>query len=533
MIKSKACLNYLLLIAILIVCESIDTLIATPINNLFEPQTIHTALGTDKFYKHRQKSEITFHLAPYYSHTASAKDKDGIKVSPGFRLGPWNMLGLFYDYNKVSVLAPPSGFNSTAYNTIKNALTNAGVSTELFGQTSQTGVTTTSSTTPPGPAFPSNLLYDPSLPNPFIPDPNYTIGTTFPTGTTNTPAPGNVILGSFLAIPVKYEKIGVRGQLSYDFGFGFGFTIKGGMADYRSAPSFLFDNAFYYEAGLPYTIITTAATATTSAVTTGCLAVTPDPVVQTVYNNLLSPSARDTVASIFDFNFYGVHKAEFEDSHVQCHWHAPFNLKDKEGDIAVTVVPYLAGGVWIPTGKKQSQDRVFDMSTGNNGFYGFTAEGSIAFNFPHSVQVSVGGGALFSETKDFASYRVPTDIYQIALYPWKTSVRQAPGTTWYFNASCKAENFTDGLSCYFDYIFTQHLKDSFTLTESNQSRAALFTPGIPKITEESAWKSQQFNLGMEYKVTPVLTFGCAVQSHITGVRIYRPTTILGTMTFVF
>ena len=41
---------------------------------------------------------------------------------------------------------------------------------------------------------------------------------------------------AYISQPINYEKIGVRGQLSFDFGFGLGVVVKGGVVDVRAGP---------------------------------------------------------------------------------------------------------------------------------------------------------------------------------------------------------------------------------------------------------------------------------------------------------
>lgn len=455
-----------------VVMATTQLTLATPSNNPYEPVMIHTVMGTDKFYTKKSQNEFKFTLSPYYLHTATAKNGSRKKVPAGERLGPWNMFGVFYGIDKFEPTALTPKPVTAIYDKIK--LTGASALSANFVNSADTT---------------NKIVY---------PDPDSSIFKITDSG---------VKLGSFLAVPVAYEKFGLRSQMSLDLGFGCGLVAKGGIADCRATPKFTFDEPFYTEA-----------------------AKTGDPKIAN--DNILSPAARETVATALSIDLNEYRKTDLEDLHVQAYWDIPFDLKDKEGDVAVTMVPHLAVGAWIPVAKAVDVDKIFASPLGNDGFWSMTADGALTFDFAQSIQMSLGGGVVVSETKT-VSQRMPNDSHQSGLYPWKTQVSKQPGTTWYMNASFKSDDFTGGLSFYFDYIFTQHLKDSLSILDSNTDRKTEFNKALDKAVQESAWRSQQWQAGLSCKVTDRLAFGFAVQSHITGVRVYRPTTVLGSMTFTF
>jgi len=460
---------------------------ATPINNFYEPVTIHTPMGSDKFFTPRKMCEVNFSLSPYYLHSATAKNGLRKKVPGGERLGLWNMFGVFYDLDTMSEGSPDNTY--TQLDNLRTTLAASSLTGGIFE-----GVNFVTDSSP--------IIY---------PDPSNQI---FIIGGTSLSTTTTTMIGSFSTLPVDYEKIGMRSQVSVDLGMGCGIIAKGGIADCKATPKFLFNSGFMqYVTGTPD-------------------APTPDQSIRLIYDNLLSTTARNTAAAALGIDIGEYRKTGFEDTHIQAYWEHPFNLKDREGDIALIMIPHLSIGAWVPTAPKTNVDKIFAAPLGSNGFLSWTAEGALSFDFPQSIQVSIGGGTVISESKTVWQ-RMPSSIYQSGIYPWKTMINKRPGTTWYVNSSFKAENFIDGLSCYFDYIFTEHLKDSLTLRESNANRLLCFQSALDKAVHESAWRSQQWNAGLNYKVTDMLSFGCAVQSHVTGVRVFRPTTILGSMTLNF
>ncbi len=314
----------------------------------------------------------------------------------------------------------------------------------------------------------------------------------------------------FYTVGIDYEKLGTRGVLEFRFKCGFGLTVKSGVITYKQYPLFGLNSALTADLSSTDTVEKQAA--------------------QIVDDYLMTDSSRQVIGDELGINLENVRDTTFEDTHVQIDWSIPFDLKNEEDEHVVTMVPYVAVGCWIPTGKKKKTDIAFSLPTGNDGHFGVTLEGSINFDFPGMVQLGFGAGAAFYESKTLNNYRVPSHEFQNGIYPWKTNIKRDPGAVWYANASFKAPDFIENLSFFFDYIYKQHNKDEITLREDD-ARASKFKP--TKLEEESKWKSNIVHAGLNYKVTPGLQLGISFNSHISGVRVYRTTTILGTMSFIF
>ncbi len=452
---------------------------ATPLNNFNDTAVIHSVKGTDKFFtKVKGKGDICFHLSPFYQHTHTARNGDGTKVLLGERLGKWNMLGLFY-----GMAAAPQDIGS--FSNLNNAKTNvSGLTTITYNNKDITDV--------------SN--YDPNNPD--------------------------IKLGYFDTVDLRYEKLGVRSQLSMNFGFGLGLSIKGGVVNYKQSPTFNYQPTATATATPAAGGEGGASPATTSAITS-------DPTLRGKLNDyLMSQQVRDLIFSEIDLDIKEVQKSALEDMHMQLFWTHPFDLKEKN-ETTVTIAPYIAAGVWLPTGDEQNSKKAFSLATGNDGYFGISTEIALNFDFPGMIQVGIGGGSLFFNSRELTNYRVPSSLYQSGIYPWKTSISKEPGITWYANASIKAENFISDLSLYLDYVFSYHDKDTISLKEKNSDRRAAFAAGLPRLIDESSWKNQQFNIGLKYNVTSVLAFGGMIQGHVSGVRVSKGTTFLGSMTLSF
>ncbi len=562
----------------------IMTCYSTPLNNVYDTQPIYNFMGLDKYYKKRNKGELSFYISPFYQQTSTARNCQGTKVPRVFSTtvdsktttrrwgdiqGPWNMFGVFWGTEGAPASKP---FTQTNYPNLYDAQQKVSA---LMSQLE------TDNRYKPGRDLTKDIYFEPQ---------------------TDTFA--------YVTVPFYYEKIGVRGQLNFDFAFGLGMSIRGGAVHIKK------NGSINYGSGLPPLPLESTTSPSPGTVTgyspvnlcsnfvlehqfeadviNGATKEATDPTKSAVqlWNYLYTPSRREAILKELGIDYCSYCKTSAEDIHAQLYWHIPIVVKDdgccgygngndNSGDIAVTIVPYIAVGVWLPASKRIDTDKLFAVPPGNDGYYGFTAEASIAFDFPiippncQSLQFCVGGGILSFNDKDLLNTRFPSATppasdqigkpsvstsLQNGIYPWKTDITKRPGLTWYMNASLKANNFLECLSAYFDFVYTQHLRDKISLkscgvgtggcdTSYNSCTTccvpcnpcgptcnidqSAFIKGVDKVVCESCWKNQQVNIGFDYRLGSAVSLGGAVQAHISGVRVYRPVTLIGTIDISF
>jgi hypothetical protein len=450
---------------------------ATPMLSQQDPAIIHTIYGTDKFYTYRKKGQLSLHISPYFQHTSNASRgnrEEGVKKVPiGNMLGRWNMLGIFFNTNL------PTTWSHTNFDqamvTLQSSLVNdeEGAGKDLTDKS----------------LFNLNNRYDK--------------------------------IGTYKEVDVKYEKIGLRGQISFDFAFGLGFAVKGGVADYKQIPRFRLND--FLKRGKKEEEGEGAGGEDTEEDFT-------DTWMKPVFDYLMSSNARNAIAKELELDLTEQRKTDIEDIHVSVYWSLPIK-KEENGEHILSIVPYFSVGGWLPIGQKKDQNKPFSLSVGNDGFAALTTEGAISFDFPEAFQLGFGVGGSFFTTRDLRNYRVPTSEHQVGIIPWKTSISKRPGPMWYANISLKAENFSPGFSGYFDYVFTEHTKDSIIIKEPDINRKKKFLP--EKLERESTWKHQAINAGIKYNITSNLAMGLAVQGTVSSRRAYRSTTILGSLLFAF
>jgi len=512
---------YALLLALLLPLMNAPCL-AIPLNNVFDTQPIYTVYGAERFFSEKDKGEIRIHFSPFYQQTRTARDNNGLRVPAGDRRGQTNAFALFFGPNG----ALPGTFGprlsaaqaavaaATAYNPGASSATNANEQCyhSQVNQAPDPGLTSEATFSKPYPASP----------------------------TTVTPAGGTAVTTvnmnnyfAYISQPLDYEKMGVRMQLSFDFGFGLGIVARGGLVDVRQTPhikhstaTMIFNPTFLSDA---VGTVPSGGGPATGALTEA----------QQLATKFLNQGTITSIASELGIDLSPFHKTCPEDLHLQLYWNVPVDCLDREGEVAMTFIPNLSAGIWFPTGKKSNVDQPFSVPTGNDGFYGITVEGSLGFDFPimppgdQALQFLALGGLLVSTDRNQPIVRVGTSTYQSGLIPWKTTIHRQPGLTWYLGASFVAEEFLEGLSFYCDFLNTQHLSDSIQLHESVAARAAAFAAGLPRFVRETSWTNQQVNVGFNYKLAEAIALGGAVQAHIAGTRVYRSVTVLGGITILF
>ena len=485
--------NFLVLFLINLLATS--NIFSTPINNRYDPNAFHTVFGSDKFYT-KKNSWLSLSLSPFYQHASGAKNKDGIKVPEGDIFGRWNMPALFYGftYNAAGYQPNENPSPSTkqfvlqqiaAPHNIPNAATRGDGVPGLYPRLSEAWRVLDDYNDGQNPVADHLAVgYD------------YTNETLFDSSNNND---------GFFSVPIDYEKYGLRGKLNVEFGHGIGLQFKSGVVEYKQKPTF--DDKTPVPAG----------------------ATNLDNARTQIRKYLMAPAKRDAIAKELGLNIDEQKEVALEDTHIQLYFNHSFDLKDENDEHVVSMIPYLAFGVWAPSGEEKDQNKAFSLPTGNDGYVGVTIEGSINLDFPQMVQLGFGGGAAFFGSKNYSNYRVPNSVYQSGIYPWHAKIKRSVGTVWYVNASFMAKDFIDKLSFFFDYIHTQHEQDSIIMKEATNDRNNLFKP--KKLEEESKWKGDFVHAGLNYQITPGLEVGLSVNAHVTGVRVYRTTTILGSITF--
>ncbi len=471
-----------------------SSILSTLMYNQYDPMAYHTIYGINKTYKKQDsKFQASINLSPFYQHASYAKDGDGNRVPEGDMSGWWNLFGLFYGVTGNEIKAAPTTKTFVLNGAVPN-IPNAATQSSYPKLTDAWRVLDKQNGDVVKVPDDYNLTNDIDF--------NYTDPTQFDSNTFRKFMPKTY---------VDYEKFGVRTQINFNFDIGLGINLKGGLVDYKQVP--IFEN---YEGFTPFWPPEDAPAEKNDSY---------------IYKYLRRPDVMEDILGEVGLDISRRQETTLEDTHIEVYFQLPFEVMDNDDEHVLTFVPYLAAGIWLPTGKEKNQDAAFSIPTGNDGFWGITVDGQLNFDIPGSMLFGFGGGVAYYFDRNLDDYRVASHEYQQTIFPWKAKINKEPGLLWNFNATVKAIEFIDNFSAYMDFIYLRHNRDTITMREDDSSRNEYF---VPKINEEnSKWWATMFQGGVEYKFSPGIQMGLGFQTHLSGRRVYRNTTILGTMSFVF
>lgn len=443
-----------------------------------DSSAMHSVRGMDHTAIPPRRSRMKFNILPYYQHAKRARNANGDFAELGDRVGYINMLALLIG-DGPSPYADGSKFSDGADDT-----------TSALHQAYNKLKTRTDANTD------EKIYFAPTYnPQPASQVPEYGYGKYRTT--------------------IKYNRIGLRGGFDYAFDNGIGVSINAGCAEYSIKPSMLANPS---EDTSVVPSIWTDAAATVGS----------DTLLGVIHDNLTSQARRQAIGKDLGVNFGGRTATGMEDTIVSLYWRKGYSMKDAEGDKVVTAIPYFSLAVTLPTAERKTASRLFDISLGNDGFYGFTGHAEVSFDFPGMVKVGMGAAVTLFNDDSTGKQFVPTSEHQATLYPWQTTVTKRPGTLWKAFATLTAPHFVDYLSCYMSYILTAHEADTITVSGLNKT---LFLH--EKLGEDGQYNSHAAHIGFEYEVTPALRFGGGLQAVFGGKKIWQTTTVGGSLSFVF
>jgi hypothetical protein len=191
------------------------------------------------------------------------------------------------------------------------------------------------------------------------------------------------------------------------------------------------------------------------------------------------------------------------------------------------LTPFFKVTGMLGIGKKADPSKLFSLSTGNNGHHGVSLTAGLSMDFYESIEVSFEAGTSHFFKENVGGMFIPTNENQTGVYPYKTDVSYDPGKTWFFSCGMNAYHFADKLSCYANYVFANHSKDTITLLTADSA----FKPEV--LEERSVWTQQAINLGFNFDLSPHMTVGVAWQAPVNRRRAYKTNTVALTLAGTF
>lgn len=431
--------------------------------------------------KTRINERMRFTISGFGQKADRARDQNKVDVPAGDVRGRWNMLGLLYG-------TAPSG------QSLPSRLTTAAAATYQDGQ---------------------RLDHE-----------NY--------------SDVNDNLGHF-SIPLKYRKVGAR------FGFhtrilqDFVVSVEGGLADIKQIYT-SFNNT-----GAP-SAVTTDSSGTTTAITINPQDIygsnTPSGIDTdlatdraTIADQLMDP--HELIFEDLGYDIKDFHTQGAEDCFISFLWRHNFHVNnaleeeveydDDEDDNWEEFIftPFFKVTGILAIGKDQDPNLAFSIPFGNNGHHGVSLATGFSMDFYESIEFAFDAGTSHFFKREISGMRVPNDERQTGVFPFKTDVSYDPGKTWHFSVGMNAYRFMDKLSCYAQYLFVTHSKDTIKLLTQD----AAFVPNI--LEDQTKYAIQAANFGFTYELSPHIKFGFAWQAPISRRGAYKTNTFVLTLAGTF
>ena len=362
----------------------------------------------------------------------------------------------------------------------------------------------------------------------------------------------------FLSVKTKFQKRGARFRAAGMLTKGFGLSVTTGISHLTNCAEFIdptapkpdpaptYDNASASTTGL-YSY-TTAGAINPFANSTGNTATSTTPTSNTVdalthvqwkqvvscLHTQLMEQFNPTMAQAIGISLDDYEATSIDDIRGELYWRYMIEL-NKNNDNAwpdCALMPFLAAGYTLGAAKGIVPDQPLSVAFGNNGHNAGDFNTGISLFFYESCELGFEGGGTFFMKKQFDGFRVPNNIYQNIIYPYKTSVCVSPGTTWHIGAYLNSRHFDNHFSMHFQYMYINHMEDKYTLLYKNNSPSDNQAFNVDRLEDNSAWKTQMCNIALAYDISP----GCMVtvkgQMPFSGSNVYKTTTVSFSLEFV-
>lgn len=325
---------------------------------------------------------------------------------------------------------------------------------------------------------------------------------------------------AYVSAPIKYRKRGIRWDFEAQLCGDWGFQFQGGIVEISQVLN-------------PCLINLTESTGAPTDFTTcsGRFGFTAQKIKCDLFDPLV-PLMRQLGLDICNFTKWGV-----EDLYFSLYWRHAYVLNYNR-DLSwarALAIPFFRIGVGAPSGRAKEQEKFFSVPFGNNnGSTSFNLNAGLNFDFAETVEIGgeFGWSHFFSRTID--NYWAPTNFLQSSIFPFTTPVTVDPGDSAYVGFKLAAYHFLDRLSFYGEWIYVHHNKDNrhfhgtvdeaFVDLDDNNPRAKC---------RNTAWRTQLFNAGFTYDISPNWAIGFLWQQPLHSRNTYVSTTALFTLNLIW
>ncbi len=320
----------------------------------------------------------------------------------------------------------------------------------------------------------------------------------------------------FFTQPLKYRKVGLRGQIAVRF-YDFVISVQGGVADLRQTFSEM-NNQTNNTTSVPGNVYPA-----------GTIVSTPQwNQDQANCNQYLMEPYREIFKEL-GVSASTVQQAGQEDVTILLTWlhNFPVNIhRDPEEWSHFIFTPFIQFGASLAAAEATNIAKLYDLPLGNNKHNALQFNAGICLDFFETIELDIQGGVthFYSRT---SLQRVPTSTLQSTLFPYVTNVKCSPGNSWFMAFGTNAYHFLDNLSAYVQYVYMAHLHDHNELVVPDPA----FVP--EQLDNISQFKVQLANFGFNYDISPNFSLGFGVQYPLARRGAYKAETFLLNLTLTF
>jgi hypothetical protein len=358
---------------------------------------------------------------------------------------------------------------------------------------------------------------------------NYHIGGTRPLSYENF-SDTQDLMGHF-SVPLKYRKVGARMVFSVRVLDEFVITAEGGVSDIRQTYT-KFDNIGRTSVALLNANPETVYGDKTISDENIALDLTK------IDTYLMEPSGQ--IFTQMGLNVQDFHETGPEDVFVSLTWRhnkhinnqddseeSDYEYSDDEEWEKFILTPFVKFTTGIGIGKQKNNALAFSLPFGNNGHHSVNITAGLSMDFYNDIEVTFDAGATHFFNREINGMFIPNNEHQTGIYPFKTDVNYKPGKTWHVGAAINAYHFLDKVSCYAQYIYVNHSKDSIALITADSA----FKPWV--LEDQTKWTVQAVNIGFNFDLSPYITAGCAWQAPISRRGAYKTNTLMVSLVGTF
>lgn len=317
-----------------------------------------------------------------------------------------------------------------------------------------------------------------------------------------------------LTFPLKYDKRGVRFDMSVDLGRGFGVNVNTGIAHITQTVTKI---RLLRRDDTKLSNIENDLTCESESL---CNFEKPDDAFTGKMQKLLTGNFQE-IAQELNVDIHDFNETSIEEIRVNAFWRHLFAInEDKEAGPYVQCMPFILVSGSISPGNEKCANKLFSVPFGNDGHSAIGFSTGLNFDFVDTIEIAAEAGLTHFFSKDVYSLRIPTSQYQKTFFPFTTSAQISPGNNWHFAAKIGAHHFLDRLSTYFQYVMINHSQDSICLKRGDPA----FVPEALERT--TAWKSKVANIGFTYDISPAIALGFLWQAPLAQKNTYRSSTIM-------